>query len=357
MYQLDALGRRITTRLRNQVVSGAFACVRVLFPILFCLLFYLRIAIPPTAFAAWPVEDGPQVVLGFDEVYSSSGSQILHCGVDISAGAGDAILAPQPGTVSFVGAVPASDATGGQTMQAVSLTLADGRILTLMPFDRVDVEPGASIKMGDGLGALAATGDRSASGTHLHVGLKRGGTYFDPLELLGWQFSSSLEGQACEGKQTNIGENLNGSSVDTVPSVSAFNVPVSAQTIVLEEPARPSSIESAISSSKRLVSSGGAQLDSDSDSIPVPGESMGMQSSNVIEKLVIDIEALVKEIFGAGSLWNVAVLLLGVSGAVFGCLGMAIIAHRLRTAVRAKGMNTERRGSADKDKLALVADR
>ncbi len=53
-----------------------------------------------------------------------------------------------------------------------------------MPFDQVAAERGARVSEGQRLGTLAATGDRSSTEQHLHVGLRRGSLYLDPLTLL-----------------------------------------------------------------------------------------------------------------------------------------------------------------------------
>ncbi len=70
-------------------------------------------------------------------------------------------------------------------MNAVSIKLDDGRTVTLMPFASTSVEVGDAVEEGQLLGTLAASGDRSSSATHLHMGLKDSAGYYDPMELFG----------------------------------------------------------------------------------------------------------------------------------------------------------------------------
>ncbi|NTU88497.1 MAG: M23 family metallopeptidase [Actinobacteria bacterium] len=358
MCQPNVPRQRIPFRTRKRVGPDTTARVRALFPLLFCILFCIRFVAPLSAFAAWPLAGSPQIACGFNETYCSGDTQIVHHGVDIPAGAGDAVFAPQAGIVSFIGTVPASDATEGQTMQAVSLMLGDGRILTLMPFARIDVETGASVDVGDALGTLAATGDRSVSGAHLHMGLKSGGMYYDPLELLGWQETLSDDYPTVEEQQSIAAESFSKGVIDTPqPVPSAVSGQATVQSVVAEGLIQPESTENLLSSREGLVSSGGATLDSNYESVRNPNENSGPQNVKIVKSLVNDTEALINDTFGIDSFREVAVPLLGVSGLAFGCLGMALIGRYVRRASRVKGMNTERRGSAGKDKLALVADR
>lgn len=149
------------------------------------VLLVLALLYPSQVFAAWPSGTEGQVLVGFHEVYALEGdASSSHYGVDIPADAGVEIGAPVGAVVSFVGSVP-SGAGDGSTTLGVSLVLEDGRTLTLLPFSSSCVSEGQVVGEGEVLGTLAAAGDRSSAGSHLHVGLKRGGTYFNPLEVLG----------------------------------------------------------------------------------------------------------------------------------------------------------------------------
>lgn len=157
-------------------------------PALFSVgLFAFALAmIPAQAYAGWVVEGEPAVLVGYGERYVSElGPQATHHGVDCLASAGAQCLFPAGGTVSFVGPVPAGDAPGCGTTLAVSVRIEDGRILTLMPFDDVAVAEGQRVAEGQAVGTVASSGDGSTTVSHVHVGLKRGRTYYDPSELLG----------------------------------------------------------------------------------------------------------------------------------------------------------------------------
>jgi len=149
--------------------------------------------VPGQALAASPFPGGTEVVTGFHATYVFSGERSVHSGVDLSASGGATVLAPVGGTVSFVGSIPSGDGGASATMLGVSLEMPDGRTLTMMPFATTCVAEGDAVSQGDVLGSLAASGDRSASVAHLHVGLKTGRVYEDPTPLLG------LGGYAGEG--------------------------------------------------------------------------------------------------------------------------------------------------------------
>lgn len=154
---------------------------------------------PSVALASWPVGGDPEVVTAFEEPYVSvSGASAVHRGVDCAAEAGEPVTSPVEGTVSFTGSVPAGEEAGCGTTLAVSVDLVDGRTLTLMPFDEVLVEVGDRVDEGSVVGYLAASGDKSSARTHLHVGLKRNGVYYDPLPLLGMEAPGG-EGQPKPG--------------------------------------------------------------------------------------------------------------------------------------------------------------
>ena len=159
------------------IPSAALALLSVVLAIL---------AGPSVALASWPVESEPEVVTAFEETYvSESGVSRIHHGIDCAAAAGESVTSPVEGTVSFSGSVPAGEEEGCGTTLAVSIALEDGLTLTLMPFDEVLVEVGDQVGEGGVVGYLAPSGDKSSARTHLHVGLKRGRTYYDPSPLLG----------------------------------------------------------------------------------------------------------------------------------------------------------------------------
>jgi hypothetical protein len=144
--------------------------------------------------ATWPVPSSELLPsLGFHSTYLAGNEKsYVHSGLDIPASAGMQISSPVAGTACYVGDVPSGDSrTGmsggadGETMCAVSIEMADGRRVTLMPVAEVYVQRGQRVAEGEALGTLAASGDVSSAATHLHMGLKKGRTYYDPMTLFG----------------------------------------------------------------------------------------------------------------------------------------------------------------------------
>lgn len=137
---------------------------------------------PADACAGWPFGEVKSFGLLFGERYTSAaGAQNNHGGVDILAEPGSVIISPVTGHVSFVGRVPAGE---GATQLAVSVQIEDGRIMTFMPFEVTSVGKGQSLSAGTPIGTLAASGDQSSSLPHLHIGLRSGSLYLDPVALL-----------------------------------------------------------------------------------------------------------------------------------------------------------------------------
>jgi hypothetical protein len=104
-----------------------------------------------------------------------------HRGIDLAAVSGDEISTPAGGSVVFAGRVPAD---GGGTCGAVTVRLANGLLVSLLPLDEVFVSADDAVAPGEVLGTLAHGGDDSMPGSHLHLGLRQGDIYLDPAELL-----------------------------------------------------------------------------------------------------------------------------------------------------------------------------
>jgi murein DD-endopeptidase MepM/ murein hydrolase activator NlpD len=139
----------------------------------------VQLVCPIRALAAWPVAAGADVSLAFGASYEAEGGSSTHRGVDIPAAAGSEVRAPLDGTVSFAGRVPGP---GGGSVLAVTIQTARGA-LTLMPLAAAGVKKGATVAEGESVGELAAEGDPSSPGSHVHVGARRADLYVDPL---GW---------------------------------------------------------------------------------------------------------------------------------------------------------------------------
>jgi hypothetical protein len=129
----------------------------------------------------WPLSVPGPVVLGFGESYvAPDGSVSVHRGVDIAAPAGSTVTGVLDGTVTFAGRVPA-----GEGATTIAVTVESGGVrLTYMPLSEASVACGEPVMAGARLGMLAASGDRSFTDAHLHLGARRGSLYIDPMPFL-----------------------------------------------------------------------------------------------------------------------------------------------------------------------------
>jgi hypothetical protein len=136
---------------------------------------------PAVAGAGWPLETAADVTLGYGVGYAYGDGESIHRGVDLASEPGDMVLAPFAGRVSFAGRVPAE---GGGTCGAVTIEFGDGLKVTCLPLDDVRVAAGTPVESGSVIGLLAASGDRSSGQPHLHIGVRRGDAYLDPMSFL-----------------------------------------------------------------------------------------------------------------------------------------------------------------------------
>jgi hypothetical protein len=156
---------------------------------------------PQTAHAGWPLAAAARVIVPFGALYQAASGQSQHRGVDLEAATGEEIRAPLSGTVAFVGHVPA--AGGGQTL-AVTLETTAGRI-TLLPLEHADVAAGEAVAEAAPIGSLASVGDGSSGVTHLHVGVRAGDLYLDPLGVLVPPSAATAEAGAGQAAGTQAG--------------------------------------------------------------------------------------------------------------------------------------------------------
>ena len=131
----------------------------------------LREARDPTGM--WPLDPVPQVVAGFDPPASTWGAG--HRGVDLLATPGQRVRSALAGRVAFVGRI------AGRGVVVVD----HGATRTTYEPVVADVETGASVAAGDGLGTLELSGSHCPPRACLHWGWIRGDTYLDPLRLVG----------------------------------------------------------------------------------------------------------------------------------------------------------------------------
>lgn len=147
---------------------------RIVLPVLAFLVW------TPVAHAwSWPVQ-GPVVQpFAYDEAHPYAASQ--HRGIDIGAdAAGEAVVAPSDGTVSFAGTVPTSG-------RSLTIETADGYSVTLTHLGSIVVAEGAAVAEGDLVGTIGPSGTAETDVPYVHLGIRVASDpngYLDPLSLL-----------------------------------------------------------------------------------------------------------------------------------------------------------------------------
>lgn len=121
----------------------------------------------------WPLEPLPAVVAPFDPPATEFGSG--HRGVDLAGHPGQPVRTIGSGTVTFSGRIAG---------RGVVVVDHGGVRSTYEPMAHLIAE-GSDVSAGDQLGVLTATSSHCWPSTCLHLGLRRGERYLDPLDLLG----------------------------------------------------------------------------------------------------------------------------------------------------------------------------
>ena len=115
----------------------------------------------------------------YDEAHPYASGQ--HRGVDIGADtAGEAVVAPTAGTVSFAGSVAANG-------RSVTIETADGYSVTLTHLGSIGVVKGATVAEEDTIGTVGPSGTPEVDGPYVHLGIRVTADpngYVDPLTLL-----------------------------------------------------------------------------------------------------------------------------------------------------------------------------
>ena len=112
----------------------------------------------------WPVGGPVLQPFSFDPAHPYAAGE--HRGVDIAADAGEAVLAPAAGTVTFSGTVPGSG-------RALTITTGDGLAVTLTHLGSIVVAAGAAVAEGQPVGTVGPSGDPEVVGPYLHLGRPR----------------------------------------------------------------------------------------------------------------------------------------------------------------------------------------
>jgi murein DD-endopeptidase MepM/ murein hydrolase activator NlpD len=122
---------------------------------------------------AWPLDGTPLVTRGFEP--PPEPWQAGHRGVDLAGEPGVVVRAAGPGVVHFAGSLAGRG--------VVSIRHPSGLRTTYEPIQPL-VATGDRVRTGDVIGRLT-TGHPGCPALCLHWGLRHGGTYLDPLSLLG----------------------------------------------------------------------------------------------------------------------------------------------------------------------------
>lgn len=175
-----------------------------------------RLAIPlfvflvwtPAAYAwSWPVQGPVLRPFSYDEAHPYAAGQ--HRGIDIGAdAAGESVVAPAAGTVSFAGTV----ASNGK---AVTIETADGYSVTLTHLGSIAVAKGATVAERDSVGTVGPSGTPEVDGPYVHLGIRHTADpngYVDPLTLLPAPVST---GTSDDGSTTTVSQ----PSSSTTPTV------------------------------------------------------------------------------------------------------------------------------------------
>lgn len=128
---------------------------------------------------SWPVHGPVLQPFSYDEAHPYDAGQ--HRGIDIGAAAsGDAVVAPESGTVSFAGFVPTSG-------ESVTIETADGYSVTLTHLGSIGVAKGAAVSEGDVVATVGPSGASEQTVPYVHLGVRTTSDplgYLDPLGLL-----------------------------------------------------------------------------------------------------------------------------------------------------------------------------
>lgn len=127
----------------------------------------------PTSDWVWPLNPRPTVVSVFDP--PAQPWLAGHRGVDLLGSPGQLVSAIGPGEVTFASSL------AGRGVVVVS----HGALRSTYEPVTAGVEVGEPVRAGDPLGSLQAPRSHCAPSVCLHLGLRRGADYLDPLSLLG----------------------------------------------------------------------------------------------------------------------------------------------------------------------------
>ncbi len=125
----------------------------------------------------WPAKGRVSGFFGSQRIYAGEPGA-PHSGVDVAGPVGAPLIAPADGVVTLAAAAPF-------TLEGNLLIIDHGMGLdsAFLHLSKIYVKPGDTVKQGQLIGAIGATG--RASGPHLHWGMKWNQERIDPQPLAG----------------------------------------------------------------------------------------------------------------------------------------------------------------------------
>jgi peptidase M23-like protein len=123
--------------------------------------------------SVWPLEPIPTVVRGFDP--PGNAWDRGHRGVDLLGSPGQPVMTVGAGDVAFARTL------AGRGV----VVIRHGALRSTYEPVTAAVQVGEHVYAGQVIGLLQATHSHCAPDTCLHLGLRRGGSYLDPLRMLG----------------------------------------------------------------------------------------------------------------------------------------------------------------------------
>jgi murein DD-endopeptidase MepM/ murein hydrolase activator NlpD len=126
----------------------------------------------------WPARGRVSGAFGAQRVYRGGVRAAFHSGADIAAGAGARVVAPADGVVML--APPPGFSLEGNL---VIIDHGMGLSSAFLHLSRAAVRPGQSVRQGEEIGRVGATG--RATGPHLHWSLVWNGARIDPQSVVG----------------------------------------------------------------------------------------------------------------------------------------------------------------------------
>lgn len=236
------------------------------------LLLLVSLAWAPAAYAwSWPVRGPVLQPFAYDEAHPYAAGQ--HRGIDIGAdAAGESVVAPATGAVSFAGSVPASGLS-------VTLETPDGYSVTLTHLGSILVAKGAAVAEGDDVGTVGPSGTPEVDGPYVHLGIRLTvdpNGYLDPLTLLPAVETPTAPGSSGNPAPPVASVPAGSTTPATVPAPTPAPAPSSAPGTVEGSPVAATATAPARTDRARPVAAHGA---------PAPGRSASTVSRDEVAEL------------------------------------------------------------------------